>query len=473
MISPKQKKILAFPYTKYEAIICDGAIRAGKTMLMVVAFVDWAMREFNGQRFGICSKTVDSACKNIVSPYLALTYWKDKYSVKWRRTDKIMIVSDGHRENIFEVFGGRDESSFALIQGRTLAGVLVDEVALQPRSFVEQACARCSVDGSKLWFNCNPASPQHWFYNEWVCQPEKHNAIRLHFLLEDNPSLSQRIIDRYKSMYTGVFYNRYILGEWCVAEGLVYDFGEDNIVDEVPSNGEYYISIDYGTMNPFSAGLWCVVGGNAVRVKEYYYNGRKTGVQRTDEQYCDDIEALANGYNIKRVIVDPSAASFIAALRKRNFSVIKANNEVFDGIRRTAEFLREGKIKIHRSCADSIAEFGLYRWDEKATQDTVIKENDHCLTGDTVVNTIFGGRKIKDLVGKFGFVWSYNEKRKKKCIRPFFGVKKTRENQPILKITLENGKVVRCTPDHRILTDNGWIEAKYLTQSSKVIYIMD
>ena len=396
MISPKQKKILAFPYTKYEAIICDGAIRAGKTMLMVVAFIDWAMREFNGQRFGICSKTVDSACKNIISPYLALTYWKDKYSVKWRRTDKMMIVSDGHRENIFEVFGGRDESSFALIQGRTLAGVLLDEVALQPRSFVEQACARCSVDGSKLWFNCNPASPQHWFYNEWVCQPEKHNAIRLHFLLEDNPSLSQRIIDRYKSMYTGVFYNRYILGEWCVAEGLVYDFGEDNIVDEVPTNGEYYISIDYGTMNPFSAGLWCVVGGYAVRIKEFYYNGRKTGVQRTDEQYCDDIEALAKGYDIKRVIVDPSAASFIAALRKRNFSVIKANNEVFDGIRRTAEFLREGKIKIHRSCTDCIAEFGLYRWDEKASTDTVIKENDHAM--DDVryfVNTVLKNKQKK------------------------------------------------------------------------------
>ena len=396
MISPKQKKILAFPYTKYEAIICDGAIRAGKTMLMVVAFVDWAMREFNGQRFGICSKTVDSACKNIISPYLALTYWKDKYSVKWRRTDKMMIVSDGHRENIFEVFGGRDESSFALIQGRTLAGVLLDEVALQPRSFVEQACARCSVDGSKLWFNCNPASPQHWFYNEWVCQPEKHNAIRLHFLLEDNPSLSQRIIDRYKSMYTGVFYNRYILGEWCVAEGLVYDFGEDNIVDEVPPNGEYYISIDYGTMNPFSAGLWCVVGGNAVRVKEFYYNGRKSGVQRTDEQYCDDIEALANGYNIKRVIVDPSAASFITALRNRKFSVVKANNDVFDGIRRTAEFLREGKIKIHRSCTDCIAEFGLYRWDEKASTDTVIKENDHAM--DDVryfVNTVLKNKQKK------------------------------------------------------------------------------
>lgn len=378
-ISAKQKSILAFPYTKYDALIADGAVRSGKTMFMIIAFVDWAMREFNHQRFAICGKTVDSTVKNIVQPYLAITYWKEKYQIQWRRTDKLLIVRCHGKENIFEVFGGRDESSYALIQGRTLSGVLLDEVALMPRSFVEQACARCSVDGSKLWFNCNPDSPQHWFYTDWICEPEKHNALHLHFMLEDNPALSQKIIDRYKSMYTGVFYNRYILGEWCVAEGLVYDFGEDNIVDEVPQNGEYYISIDYGTLNPFSAGLWCVLGGDAVRVKEYYYNGRKTAMQRTDEQYCDDIEELAKGYNIKSVIVDPSAASFITALRKRGFKVQKANNDVLDGIRRTAVFLRDGKVKIHRSCADSIAEFGLYRWNEKASKDEVVKENDHAM----------------------------------------------------------------------------------------------
>ena len=378
-ISAKQKKILAFPYTNFDCIICDGAIRSGKTVFMMLSFVDDAMRRYNNQRFGICGKTVDSTVKNLIMPYIGLTYAKDKYRIQWKRTDKILVVSDGRHENIFEVFGGKDESSFSLIQGRTLAGVLLDEVALQPRSFVEQACARCSVDGSKLWFNCNPASPQHWFYKEWVCQPKKHNAIRLHFLLEDNPSLSQRIIDRYKSMYTGVFYNRYILGEWCVAEGLVYDFGEDNIVDETPSNGEYYISVDYGTMNPFSAGLWCVLGDKAVRIKEYYYNGREKAVQRTDEDYCDAMEELAKGYNIRQVIVDPSAASFIAALRKRGFTIRKANNDVLDGIRRTAVYLKSGNIKIHRSCVDSIAEFGLYRWDDKATADTVIKENDHAM----------------------------------------------------------------------------------------------
>ena len=395
-ISRKQKQIMAFPFTDYDCLICDGAIRSGKTVFMMLSFVDDAMRRYNNQRFGICGKTVDSTVKNIIMPYLSLVYAKEKYNIQWKRTDKTLVVSKGNITNTFEIFGGKDESSFALIQGRTLAGVLIDEVALIPRSFVEQACARCSVDGSKLWFNCNPASPQHWFYTEWVCKPKEHNALRLHFLLEDNPSLSQRIIDRYKSMYTGVFYNRYILGEWCVAEGLVYDFGEDNIVDDVPSNGEYYISIDYGTLNPFSAGLWCVLGDKAIRIKEFYYNGRKKAIQRTDEEYCDNIDELAKGYNIRQIIVDPSAASFITALRKRGYSVRKANNDVLDGIRRTAVYLKNGNIKIHRSCVDAISEFGLYRWDDKATADTVIKENDHAM--DEI--RYFANTIMKNKVGK-------------------------------------------------------------------------
>lgn len=378
-ISRKQKQIMAFPFTSYDALICDGAIRSGKTVFMMLSFVDDAMRRYNNQRFGICGKTVDSTVKNIIMPYLALTYAQDKYRIQWRRSDKLLIVSDGEHTNYFEVFGGKDESSFMLIQGRTLAGVLMDEVALMPRSFVEQALARCSVSGSKLWFNCNPESPNHWFYNEWILNAKDRNALHLHFQLEDNPSLDEAIIKRYKSLYTGVFYQRYIMGEWVLAEGLVYDFGEGNITDEQPEGAEYYISVDYGTLNPFSAGLWSVNGGKAVRIKEYYYDGRAKQKQFTDEEYCDQIEKLSEGYNIRQVIVDPSAASFITALRKRKFAVRQANNDVLDGIRRTAVYLRDGNIKIHRSCVNSIREFGLYRWDEKSTEDKVIKENDHAM----------------------------------------------------------------------------------------------
>ena len=470
-MSNKQKKILAFQYSRYDALICDGAVRSGKTSIIMWSFVEWAMREFNGQRFGICGKTVDSATKNIIIPFISMSLAKERYTLRWRRSDKLLEVRRGATTNYFEVFGGKDESSQDLIQGRTLAGVFLDEVVLMPQSFVNQALARCSVDGAKLWFSCNPGSPQHWFYTEWIKKAKERNALCLHFSMRDNPSLSESTLARYEGMYSGVFYQRYVLGQWILAEGLVYDFGEDNITDEIPEHGEYYMSIDYGTQNPFACGLWCVVGDNATRIAEYYYCGRNEQTQKTDEEYCDEVERLAKGYKVKRVVVDPSASSFIASLRKRGFYVTKANNDVLDGIRRVSGYLKNGKLKIHRSCGHTVEEFGLYRWDDKSGEDKVVKENDHCLTGDTVVNTIFGGRNIKDLVGKFGFVWSYDEKRKKKCIRPFFGVKKTRENQPILKITLENGKVVRCTPDHRILTDSGWIEAKHLTQSSKIIDI--
>lgn len=254
MISPKQKKILAFPYSKYDALICDGAVRSGKTSIMMWAFVRWAMENFSGRRFGICGKTVDSCTKNIIVPFISMSLAKERYIMRWRRTDKILEVRRGAVTNYFEAFGGKDESSYTLIQGRTLAGVLLDEVALMPRSFVEQALARCSVDGAKLWFSCNPGSPQHWFYTEWIQRHECRNALYLHFEMTDNPGLSAKTLERYQSMYSGVFYDRYIRGLWVVAEGLIYPmFNDGCIVDELPETGEYYISCDYGTLNPIWA----------------------------------------------------------------------------------------------------------------------------------------------------------------------------------------------------------------------------
>lgn len=379
MISQKQLKILAFPYTHYDALICDGAVRSGKTSIMMVAFIDWAMREFSGQRFGICGKTVDSATKNIIVPYISMSYAKERYTIRWRRSDKLLEVKRGSVVNWFEVFGGKDESSFMLIQGRTLAGVLLDEVALMPESFVNQALARCSVDGARMWFSCNPDNPNHWFYVNWIKRCSERNALYLHFTMPDNPSLSEKTLARYEAMYTGVFYRRYIMGEWCLAEGLVYDFSEANITDEVPEFADYYISIDYGTLNPFSCGLWAVNGNKAERINEYYYDGRANYKQLTDEEYCDAVERLTDGYEIKRAVIDPSAASFITALKRRKFRVQQADNAVLDGLRRTAVYLKNGNIKIHRCCTDAIREFGLYRWDDKKTEDAVVKDNDHAM----------------------------------------------------------------------------------------------
>lgn len=382
MISEKQMKILAFPYTKYEAIICDGAIRSGKSSIMMWAFVKWGMMNFDGQRFAICGKSVDSCIKNVIQPFLAMSLARETYRLRWRRIDKVLEVQNGNITNLFEVFGGKDESSFALIQGRTLAGVLLDEVALQPRSFVEQALARCSVTGSRFWFNCNPGPPSHWFYQEWIKKAGEKNALHLHFLLDDNPALAPEIVQRYKSMYAGVFYRRYILGEWCVADGLVYPMFDKSkhIATEQYSGGVYYISIDYGTLNPTAMGLWQLRNGKAVMLKEYYYDGRKQKRQKTDEEYADDLEAFAEGYQIERVIVDPSAASFKETLRRRGkFAVMDANNAVLDGIRLTGSLLLAGRILFDASCENTFDEFGSYCWDEKKETDAVIKESDHAM----------------------------------------------------------------------------------------------
>lgn len=397
MISPKQAKILAFSYSKYDALICDGAVRSGKTSIMMWAFVRWAMENFSGQRFGVCGRTVDSCTKNIIVPFTAMSLAKERYIIRWRRGDKVMEVRRGAVTNYFEVFGGKDEASYTLIQGRTLAGVLLDEVVLMPRSFVEQALTRCSVDGAKLWFSCNPGSPQHWFYTEWIKRHKERNALYLHFEMTDNPGLSEKTLERYQNMFTGVFYDRYIRGLWVLAEGLVYDFGEENIVDDVPESGEYYISCDYGTLNPFSAGLWCWDGKTATRIREYYYSGREEHRNKTDEEYYTELEKLVGELPVISVIVDPSAASFIEVIKRHGkFKVRKAVNDVLPGIATTARYLRSGALKIHRSCKDAIREFGLYRWDEKSTEDRPIKENDHAMDDTRYFAMTVLRRKVRD-----------------------------------------------------------------------------
>lgn len=385
MISEKQVKILAFPYSKYDALICDGAVRSGKTSIMSVSFVDWAMREFSDKRFGICGKTVDSCVKNIIIPYIGMTYVREKYQIQWRRSDKILEVKKGNRVNIFEVFGGKDESSAALIQGRTLAGVLLDEVALMPRSFVEQALARCSVNGSKYWFNCNPENPLHWFRQEWILKASEKNALHLHFLMDDNPSLSEETRNRYKNMYTGVFYQRYILGLWVMSEGLIYDmfdhtantYRED--IPSLPYSCQRYIACDYGTTNP-TVFLDIYDDGETIRVdREYRWDSRKEHRQKTDQEYADDFMEFM-GDVPATVLVDPSAASFIVALRQRGVYVREADNDVLDGIRKTGVLLARREILINERCDGILDELGTYLWDEKASlrgEEKPIKQQDH------------------------------------------------------------------------------------------------
>ena len=364
----------------FEGILCDGAIRSGKTLSMVTGFFLWSMGSFSGCQFGLCGRTIGALRRNIVGN---LHEWLGNVvDITEHRSENKLVVKDATgKTNTYYLFGGQDESAYKLIQGITLAGVLLDEAALMPRSFVEQACARCSVAGSKLWFNCNPEGPEHWLYKDWIQKAREKKLLHLHFTMEDNPGLDPAIRQRYEQMYTGAFYRRYILGQWCMAEGLVYDFQQaKHITSEIPTTGRYYISVDYGTRNPFSAGLWCVAYGKAVRIREFYHSGRDSGRMYTDEEYHQALVTLAGGLPVETVVVDPSAASLIATIRAHGvFSVRKARNDVLGGIRLVAELLREGILQFTPQCKDTIREFSLYRWEENGETDRVCKENDHAM----------------------------------------------------------------------------------------------
>lgn len=410
LISEKQKQILSFPTSGYEALICDGAVRSGKTAWMGIAFIIWAMKAFSGYSFAFCGKSVGAVERNIVQPLLSIRYLRRNFEMRYNRGRRVLIVRRGNTENYFYLFGGKDESSYMLIQGITLAGVLLDEVALMPRSFVEQALARCSVTGSKLWFNCNPANPRHWFRTEWILQAEAHNALHLHFLLDDNPSLSEEIRQRYRNMYTGVFYKRYILGLWVASEGIIYDmFDEDNLVSDsdIPTGMQNrtvtrrYIAIDYGTSNA-TAMLDIFDDGEYVWVmREYYYSGRDNQRSMTDAQYADALERLI-GEEEKRpsyVILDPSAASFRAELKLRGIHVKAADNDVVDGIRNVSTMFASKRLKIHRRCDNLISELEGYTWDEKALErgeEKPVKVNDHaCDALRYFIKTIIRERRLQ------------------------------------------------------------------------------
>lgn len=378
--------------TKFQnrkAIICDGSVRSGKTVSMILGFVHWAMRFFDGKNFGICGKTISSTERNIILPLLNMPDITDYYSLQYiRGENKRIIIRSGSHTNTFFIFGGKDESSYTLVQGITLSGVLFDEVALMPKSFVDQAVARTlSEPEARYWFNCNPESAEHWFYKEWICNTHQKKALHLHFTMQDNPILSPEQIADAERLYTGVFYNRYIKGLWCVAEGLIYPMFDKAVHvthhPELQPGGDYYISCDYGTLNPTSAGLWYLQpDGHAIRLREYYYDGRKTKTPRTDEEHYKALEQLAGDVagKVRAVIVDPSAASFIECIRRHGlFRVWQADNSVLDGIRDTSSLLQMQYLHICDNCTDIIREFSLYRWDESATEDRPIKENDHAM----------------------------------------------------------------------------------------------
>ena len=386
--SKKQKKLLtwwlpASPYHNHDMVIADGSIRSGKTVAMVDSFLMWSLSTFEHKVFIMAAKSAGALKRNVLRPMFEILTAKG-IPYQYNRSENYILVGS----NTFYCFGASNESSQDVMQGLTAAGAYADEAALFPQSFIEQMVGRCSVQGSKIWMNCNPESPHHFVKTEYIDKAEEKHILRLKFGLDDNLSLSEEIKDRYKRMYSGVWYQRMILGEWAIADGVIFDmFGDANKYDDesrpanLRSNARRYIAIDYGTTNPMVF-LDIYDDGTHVWVdREYYYDSREMKAQKTDAQYLEDLKEFIGAEMPDRIIIDPSAASFKILLRNEGFLIKEADNDVNNGIRVMASLFSRGLLHVHKQCKAFTKELGVYSWDEKAAMEhgveKPVKQYDH------------------------------------------------------------------------------------------------
>lgn len=375
--SPKQRDLLGlWQQGKLRRLnLLEGSVRSGKTWISLVLWAFWVSQQPKDRAFLMVGKTLTSLRRNCLDLLESLV-GKRNFSYSLPRKEAQLFG------RLIYLEGVNDARAESKIRGMTLGGAYCDELTLFTEDFFSMLLSRLSESGAKLIATTNPDSPSHWLKLNYIDRQSELDMIVLSFLIDDNTHLDAEYVRQLKREYTGVFYDRFILGLWKVAEGLVYPMfdRQKHVVDKYDDRGLWYISIDYGTMNPCSMGLWCISNGVAVRVAEFYHDGRRTRQQLTDEEYYTELEKLAGKRMIQHIIVDPSAASFIACIRRHGrFRVRGAENDVVPGIRATGSMIQAGKVLIYESCVDCIREIQSYSWDTKSGEDKVIKENDHAM----------------------------------------------------------------------------------------------
>lgn len=379
--------------------LLEGSVSSGKTWISLVLWAFWVKTMPLDKQYMMCAKSLTTLKRNCLVLLQELVGERNfVYSVPSK---------EGYlfgRKILLE--GASDSRAEAKIRGLTLQGAYCDELTQFPRDFFAMLLSRLRLPNAKLIATTNPDAPGHWLKVDYIDRAAELDFMDVKFLLEDNTTLPAEYVRNIKKEYSGVFFERFILGHWVLAEGIIYPMYEKALEyppEEYDVNGvlippsDYRLSIDYGTMNAFAALIWAKYGATWYCIKGYYYSGRDKGVTKTDEEYADAVDELVkdiagrreNGYIRKlKTIIDPSAASFITTLRKRKkgdlssqswYNVIPANNDVLDGIRDTATAMDMGLIKISPDLKFMVQELQSYVWDDKAGDDRPVKENDHAM----------------------------------------------------------------------------------------------
>lgn len=358
--------------------IWHGSVRSGKTFTSLVRWSEFVYNAPGGARLALIGKTREALINNCVSQL------QDLYPSFTK------LVKGDNRFVLFgkeiRLIGANDAKAEGKIRGSTLYGAYCDEVSLYPQDFFNMLLSRLSVDGAKLLATTNPDSPYHWLKTDYIDREDELNLRSFHFTMNDNLTLSPDYVKALKAEYSGLYYQRFIEGLWVMAQGVIYDMFDPerhtgDYIDKKFSN--YGLAIDYGTQNPFAMGLF---GWNdrppVYLLKEYYYDGRNSMKQKTDEDYVNDVKEFIGDKPIRCCFVDPSASSFITLMNRRNYTVSHTDNSVEDGIRWVSTILNTDKLLIDKRCQHTIREFSSYVWDPRAQkrgEDKPLKENDHCM----------------------------------------------------------------------------------------------
>lgn len=391
MISEFSQKQLEIFKTAYDNvhydIIADGAVRSGKTLCCSVAFVMWAMDTFENSNFAICGKTVGSAIKNIILPLLNITDLRKVYILDFKRSYNCLVIKYGKKTNFFYVYGGTDERSQDLIQGITLCGFLLDEAALMPQSFVNQAIARTlSVANAKRFYNCNPESPDHFMYTDFILRAEERNIKHIHFLMEDNPSLTKDQIEKAKNMYSGVFHQRFILGQWVRAEGIIYTKFANNTND-------YLLEDNFNYNNLITANIGVDFGGNgsattfvctgftkrfeSVIILEAERHPEELSPDELENLYVDFTQRCTSTYEkAMPTYADNAEQILIRGLRNSvrlnglRSNVLNAKKmAIIDRIQLVNKLISLGRFRVNRRCTTVIKALQTAVWNEKVSDE--------------------------------------------------------------------------------------------------------